>query len=540
MKNTSSYLSIFLTLIFLYACQTTDKEEDNTISEEISKAEEGPDNQIDTKLTGRMFRYGLGCSWDSQSQSEGRVSFSNQNVFTLEFTQAINQRVSKDYSESFQPFIYDYKFMTIQGNYTYDASEEVIIFEVEKYSYGVNKPSDRYSKPFLKDSTFSVKKIKAKVDSCQGKLQFVFINTVDELPQEKYYQWVEQNFSGKYISYAEGVREELIIQDNQDTIDIFYQSPKYKSPIRLIIKDEEYYNNSVSFKVFFPADTSLIYKISIHEKNLWSSLDKQVAQSQQFFKVLNDQTDNPRDLSLREMQSLTSNYLEGKNRSLDTIIQSPVNIKVRINEIDEQGFEDNFNHSEFISLTNEFCPEAANKFQREYPCFEKIEEILLGKSPQVKKEGDILIFELANTQNYFMRSNRTVYPDVQEFWYRGQQHTPYGDVFLAKGYFYEWWTYYVIHPKTGEAIEFSAEPAFSKDGRYLIAYDNIMQYEMDGVKIQIWEVTPYGFDMIWEYIPGFIPDKFSWIDEKSLVFNIYRFSESGPKNTAFCKLEIIN
>ena len=119
---------------------------------------------------------------------------------------------------------------------------------------------------------------------------------------------------------------------------------------------------------------------------------------------------------------------------------------------------------------------------------------------------------------------------TQKFHYCGQLESKYSPIFMTHGSYWEWDNYRLLHPHTGEEILVDGIPYLSPNRQYFFSTKNVSLYEMEGVSIQLWEITPTGFDLIWELVPAgyYIPRHFAWIDNKTVVFEaVHSFENEG-------------
>lgn len=531
---------LFGVILFLWSCEKnqTSQEKEKSTNKQLVQNQNEKDNK---PLKGRIFIYALGCTWNSHSPTEGILFLETATKFKLKLRKGFNQRlVSKEYPNYFQ---YDYRDEILEGAYEVKESGK-IHFQIHQYEYKDIKKREDDDLPYQKGKA-PLAEIVAKIDSCENKLKLLFSpNKIT--PSEKYFEWVEKNYSGRYISYDEGVREELIVKDLQDSIRVYYLSPKYKSPIEMIVnqyKREMSIYNSTELKISFPNDSKTFYQVDFSKNYLTIYTQKDDTEEynenrQRFNKIKNQFTDNPNDLSLK---TLKFTNIEDKLKSVsvhDRIIPFIQNKKIKIISANEQDFKKTFQPIEFEKLRKKSCKEG--KEQYNYACLQKIEAALLSKNKMVKREGDILIFQSNKGEQHFLKTFVTHGESTREFWYQGQFNSPKSLISITLGHFWEWGNYQIFHHQSGEEIEVTGTPYFSPNGKYLICHQNIGLYTMSGIHIQIWEIKDYGFDLIWQYQPYFIAKNFVWASDELIYFDIISFNQNGKENQGYGKLEILN
>ena len=246
MKYTKYWLALIY-IIGLYACQTQDKSEDtsqNTDGAHKQDDSKAFDNQIDTHLAERVFVYGLGCHWDSQSLTTGKLSFHEGGRFKFVLRRDLpDDNESDDFPD---------KFEVLEGKYIQLSNQNEVKFTFDKYLYKNIQYPEEFIEASFKNGAFPISQLSAQIDSCEDKISLIFDSPDELIPQEKYFNWIEKNHSGTYISYAEGVREELIIEDAGGYLSISYLSPSYQEPVALEVKaNPSSYYEFYRFKVTF-------------------------------------------------------------------------------------------------------------------------------------------------------------------------------------------------------------------------------------------------------------------------------------------------
>ena len=509
---------ILFLIIFLFSnCQDKPKEiqeeeETNIEKEEISEKIEIKANNI----TGKKFVYGLGCSWYSQSETNGFLHFYSPSKFRLRINQSLRESQNPDNLLDLKN-----KEEIIEGKYTFSVEKQEIrlIFINSKIKIEEHYPKEKTtneSKEFVEDE------ITVHLGKCDDKISLEFSESVPEIPSEKYYQWVERNYSGNYISYAEGVREEIIIEEKGDTLNMKYLSPSYQKPINLLVK--KYEIEARKADISFPNDKDKTYEIYFRQNELSTFTQKD--EFQEFTKILNPYTDNPNNLSLAKYKARNGyNVFENKsNLRIDTIAPFKKTKKVKINKVDENEFISNYKPTPYEIKKKKLCLDLDKNKEYEN-CEKKIETSFLKEGDLVKREGLILIYPLKNNREYFLRDNPAFGESVQKLYYQGVYNSVQGKIFITYGHYWEWQNYRLLHQESGEEILVSNAPYLSLDRKYIIATNNLFLYEMGGVSIQLWEIKPYGFDLIWEFVPTtYIPQRFVWLNNKEILF------EASPLN----------
>ena len=390
MKHTNYWL-ICSILLLIQACQTQQRDENASteeINQNIEESGKYTDNQLDISLEGRVFVYGLGCHWDSQSLTTGKLSFYEGGRFKF----ALRRDLKKGEEQDDFPD----RFEVLEGKYTSLTNQGEVKFTFDKYSSKNIQLPEEFIEANFQDESIPVSQLTARIDSCENKIRLTFDPSDALIPQEKYFNWVEKNHSGTYISYAEGVREELIIEGIGENISISYHSPSYQKPVALEVKaNPSTYIQSDYYKVNFPSDKNKIYHVILFEGMLQSN-------SQEFYKLTNKYIDNPGNLLLSQIDR--AQVLESALNSppnLDTIIPYINSKKIKISEASQEEFEQYFQDIEFNLLHKKQCdnPNQANN------CDQEIEAKLLAKNPDVRREGKILIFQLDDNKQGFLKSH---------------------------------------------------------------------------------------------------------------------------------------
>ena len=535
MKYAKFLSSLFFILIFFYACQIADKEE-NTTQEEIIKTSKDSDNQAHVYFSDMVFVYGLGCnrSWTTQGQTRGKLNLNKDGKFKFVLYKVIEKTPPADAPANF--FDFDFKDEVLEGDYILENKNK-LQFNITSFKYRLIETGDDYGKAFL-DSIPENPNFSAEIDSCNHKLKLVFKHN-EIIPHKKHYNWVEFNRSGSFISYAEGVREELIIQENKDSVQVSYLSPRYQKPILLKVHDSKPDNEEI--RVSFPNDPKKIYELSLSDNELYSMFtddDNYIYERQVFFKLLNDSTDNPNDLSLRDREE-SYHYPENYSTKPDTTIRFVDGMKVKISSTTQQEFLKYYTKPAFESLSEQRCQKDKDPYLRPDTCLLEVEKVILKKSNGVSRIEDFLVFQIDNNYKHFLLNNITYGENTKEFYYKGELKSSISNIFIAHGQHYEWSDHYLIHQKSGEEIKVTGFPAISPHGKYIAVFDNLGIYTFAGVRMQIWEIKAYGFDLIWEFHTNYYPENFAWIDNQSFVFNIVSYQKE-IESVGYGKLEIIN
>lgn len=524
-------LKLFFKVLLIHAlllrCTTEREEEplDRPSDIEVKETEKNDSPH----LAGKRFIYALGCSWDSQTSTKGKLAFVDDSLFQLDF-EYMKSNQSSETAIDLKKIENEY-----QGKYKVLSNRVVELI----FSKQDRKLIDLIPQPdtLLENNDLKNAKIELSLGHCQDQLTLQFPSAYSEIPEEKYYQWVEQNYSGKFISYAEGVKETIEVKDRMTHLEILYQSPSYKSPISLKVK--EYFLSYNHVSVSFPNDKTN-YFIHLEKKELYTETKEG---QRQVFARFDDR--QPDDLDRKGKKQPSYQFLHSVKLDStwkDTLIDSRDFGKVKLSRL----YSDESSHFEEANQLDKWANDICS-LEDEYwisdSCLAEVEKYLLTKNDLVKREKDILIYEVGQNQLFFLRNfYMDLSVDSRRFHFVGQLNTPSSLIYITDGVYYEWHNFRLLHQKSGKEALVQGYPVLSPNKRYLFIPIELSYAHGPSQALQLWEITEKGIYLIWEYFPPFSPEKIIWLDDQTLMFeaNFAYLGKEPRKQKCYGRIEFLS
>ncbi len=535
-------------LLACFTCQSPQKPEPpqkeeqkpkpaQALKEEKEKPAEAPQkyqSSISWPIA-HVFMYSLNCSFLSQFNHTGYL-FMGKDTSAFELHLQENREIhwaqdalKKDLSSIRSRY---------KGNYLFHDEKNQLILEILETQVDTFFHTKVGAKP--KSSKISRRRVyQIDLDSCNSKLNFQLPDKISPLFLNAYASWVELSPRGQYVSYLEGVREEIDITESWAKVEARYFSPKFEEGIDLEVLSHDAYLKQT--KVRFPNQEEL-YTLQWWNNSLYSGQGSEPVSPQFFLKIRHPDMDDPKNIRLvynymqdRE-EGLADSDFEGQDIQLAFMGDSSALLK----KITREDFDQNYRISSYDAALESFCPGSSKHNWPADSCLRSVENEKLQINPQVKRDGPFLLFNLPDSTRLVHRDNAAIGELVQNFFYLGDLSSAEGLVHVTLSHHWEWGNCLLIHENSGDEIYISGNhfPILSPNGKYFVSNQNISNYLMGGVYVQIWEITPAGFKLRGQVIQIHdIPDKYYWLDNQTLIWKSKNFkSVSDDASTRYYQL----
>lgn len=154
-------------------------------------------------------------------------------------------------------------------------------------------------------------------------------------------------------------------------------------------------------------------------------------------------------------------------------------------------------------------------------------QYLLPDTGRVRRHFDTLAFSIDNGRTVFMINDTSDSENASKYLYTG--HDKVLNKYVVQGFFYEWWSHFLIDKSKGDTTIVCGAPVASPDGRYFICGNSDIDAGFTFNGLELYENTSPPKLVCAREIPYWGPSQIKWHDNKTLFIHADMLDTSGQR-----------